>query len=80
MNFTRENHTNNTKTIEKPKKLEEMINISETLAKDIPFVRVDLYEVDKKVFFGELTFYPSSGFEGFTPSEYDKIFGDMIIL
>lgn len=80
MNFTRENYTNNTKIIEKPKKLEEMINISETLAKDIPFVRVDLYEVDKKVFFGELTFYPSSGFEGFKPSKYDRIFGDMIIL
>lgn len=80
MPFTRENRTNNPKGIEKPNKLEEMLNISKKLSKDIPFVRVDLYEVNEKVYFGELTFYPSSGFEGFQPEEYDKILGDMIKL
>lgn len=80
MPFTRQNHTNNPKGIEKPKKLEEMLNIAEKLSKDIPFVRVDLYEVNGKIYFGELTFYPSSGFEGFNPVEYDKILGDMLEL
>ena len=80
MPFTRENHENNPKGIEKPKKLEEMIDISKKLSKDIPFVRVDLYEVNGQVYFGELTFYPSGGFEGFKPEEYDKILGDMLEL
>lgn len=80
MPFTRTSYTNNPKGIEKPKKLEEMISIAEKLSRNIPFVRVDLYEINSKVFFGELTFYPSSGFEGFSPNEYDKILGDWLEL
>lgn len=80
MPFTRENHINNYQVIEKPKKLDEMIEISKKLSADIPFVRVDLYEVNGKVYFGELTFYPSAGFEGFNPPEYDKILGDWLSL
>lgn len=80
MPFTRANHTNNPKGIEKPKNLEEMLKIAEKLSKDIPFVRVDLYEINGKVYFGELTFYPSSGFEGFKPEKYDRILGDMLEL
>ncbi|MBR3255373.1 MAG: glycosyl transferase [Clostridia bacterium] len=78
--FTRKSHNNSLKIIERPHNLEEMINIAENLAKNIPFIRVDLYEVNNKVFFGELTFYPSSGFEGFNPDEWDKILGDMLEL
>lgn len=80
MPFTRENHTNNPKGIEKPKNLEKMIEIAQKLSKGIPFVRVDLYEINGKVYFGELTFFPSSGFEGFNPEEYDKILGNMLKL
>lgn len=80
MPFTRQNHKNNPEGIEKPKKLEKMLDIAEKLSKDIPFVRVDLYEVNEKIYFGELTFYPSAGFEGFNPPEYDKILGDMLEL
>ena len=78
MPFTRERHENNPKGIKKPEKLEEMIQIAEKLSKDIPFVRVDLYEINGKVYFGELTFFPSSGFEGFKPEEYDTILGNWL--
>ena len=57
-----------------------MIELAESLAKNIPFVRVDFYEVNKKVYFGEMTFFPGSGFEEFTPEKYDKILGDMLEL
>lgn len=47
--------------IEKPKTLNKMINVAEKLGKDFDFVRVDLYTVKERVFFGELTHYPMSG-------------------
>ena len=52
---------NNPKGIKKPEQFEKMIEIAETLAKELAFVRVDLYEVDRKVYFGELTFTPATG-------------------
>lgn len=66
--------------IEKPKQFQEMITIAEKLSEGIPFVRVDLYEEDENVFFGEMTFYPGSGFEEFTPEEWDYSLGDWIDL
>ncbi len=54
--------------IEKPKKIEEMVQLAEKLSNDFPFVRVDLYDVDGEIFFGELTFTPSGGFDtGYLP-------------
>lgn len=78
--FSRANHINNPNVINKPNNLEEMIKVAEKLSKNIPFVRVDLYDVNNKVYFGELTFYPSSGFEGFNPEEWDIKLGDMLEL
>lgn len=80
MPFTRENHENNRNEIKKPKTLNEMLEISKKVSKDIPFVRVDLYEINGRVYFGELTLYPSAGFEGFKPAKYDRILGEMIEL
>ena len=60
---------------EKPKLLDEMIEISKELSKEIPFVRIDLYETGNHLYFGEMTFYPASGFVQFEPEEYDDIFG-----
>ena len=40
-----------------------------------PFVRVDLYSVDELVYFGEITFYPASGYGVFTPDEWDYEIG-----
>lgn len=68
------------KEISKPKNLDIMIELSEKLAKNIPFVRVDWYEINKKLYFGELTFYPGSGYEEFTPEVWDEKLGEMIDL
>lgn len=63
-----------------PKNLTKMIELSEILSKGIPFVRVDFYEADGKIYFGEMTFYPGSGFEEFTPVEWDGIMGSWLDL
>ncbi len=55
-------------TLPKPKRIDEMFQIAETLSAPFPFVRVDLYCENDKIFFGELTFYPQSGFDtDYTP-------------
>ncbi|WP_270238251.1 ATP-grasp fold amidoligase family protein [Clostridium perfringens] len=66
--------------IPKPSKYYDMIKIAEKLSKGIPFVRVDLYESNEKVYFGELTFYPGSGFEEFSPKSADINLGSWIKL
>lgn len=66
--------------IERPSQYEKMIELAEILSKNIPFVRVDFYEVKGKIYFGELTFYPGSGMESFSPDEWDKKLGDLIEL
>lgn len=71
---------NTKKRIEKPKQFERMVEISERLSNGIPHVRVDLYDVNGHIYFGELTFFDSSGFAGFTPDEWDFRFGDYIKL
>ena len=48
-------------TLEKPKKLSEMLKIARKLSEDFKFVRVDLYNIDEKIYFGELTFTPAAG-------------------
>ena len=78
--FTRENHSNNPIEQKKPSNLSDMLDIAKKLSKGFDFMRVDLYNIDENIYFGEMTFYPSSGFEGFEPKEYDKILGEMINL
>ena len=58
-----------------PANLDDLIRISELLAKPFPFVRVDWYIRNEQTIFGELTFTPSGGLMRFNPSKYDKIFG-----
>ena len=64
----------------KPACFEEMKRLAAVLSKGTPQLRVDFYEVDGKVYFGEMTFFHCSGFEGFHPEEWDRIFGDWVIL
>lgn len=64
----------------KPINYDKMVEFAEKLAKDIPFVRIDFYEIDGKLYFGEMTFYPGSGFERFSPRKWDKILGSWIEL
>jgi len=55
----------------KPTGFEEMVQLVEKLSKGFPFVRVDLYNVQNKVIFGEMTFYPWSGYVQFNPDSFD---------
>lgn len=68
------------KLTEKPEGLHEMIEVAAILASDFPFVRVDFYYVNKRVIFGEMTFFPKSGYGKFTPDEWNLRIGDMIDL
>lgn len=79
MPFKRHYRTSN-KNIDKPNNYQKMIELSEKLSKNIPFVRVDWYEIKGKLYFGELTFYPGAGFEEFTPEEWDYKMGEMLEL
>lgn len=64
----------------KPDCFDEMIAISEKLSKRLPHVRVDLYECNGKIYFGELTFYDGSGFDKIEPIEWDYKIGQMLKL
>ena len=65
---------------EKPEFLEEMLDLSEKLAKDVPHLRVDWYYVDHQLYFGELTFFDASGYLDFEPDKYNEIIGKWIKL
>lgn len=79
MSFER-HYPSSTKNIEKPKNYELMLELSKKLSKNIPFVRVDWYEINGKLYFGELTFYPGSGLEEFKPFSWDKKLGNLLSL
>ena len=63
---------------EKPEKYEEMVFLAEKLSKGLPHIRVDFYECNGKVYFGELTFYDGSGFDAIEPIEWEYKIGKMI--
>lgn len=65
---------------QKPKCFEEMKRLAAVLSEGTPQLRVDFYEVDGRVYFGEMTFFHCSGFEAFHPEEWDRIFGDWVTL
>lgn len=73
---------NSKEKIEKPIKFEKMIELSRILSKDFPHIRVDFYEINGEIYFGELTFYSDSGFGywGENHDEYDKLFGNWLTL
>lgn len=62
--------------LEKPSNYNEMIKLSEILAGNFPFVRVDFYSINGASIFGEMTFYPSDGRKDFYPDKYNTIIGD----
>jgi hypothetical protein len=78
-NFER-HYPASSKRIEKPGNLELMIKLAKKLSEGIPFVRVDFYEINGDVYFGEMTFFPGGGMEEFEPKEWDGIMGDWIKL
>lgn len=76
----KQGHPNAEKPPAEPKKLKEMIFLAQELSKGIPQLRVDFYEVNGKVYFGELTFSHYSGFVPFEPKSWDETFGNWIQL
>lgn len=58
-----------------PENMKEMVSIAEKLSEDFPYARVDLYNIKGKIYFGEITFYPWSGYVKFTPDEFDYRLG-----
>lgn len=68
------------RTIKQPENFQKMIEIATKLSEDFPHVRVDLYNLDGKIYFGELTFFHGGGFEEFTDEKYNRILGEMFIL
>jgi len=73
-------YPNTTIKFNRPHQLEEMISIAEKLAQGFPFIRVDLYSVNNRIYFGEMTFYPESGFGRFVPFEWDRKLGEYLQL
>lgn len=69
-----------TRKIDKPENFDRMIEIVEILSQDIPFLRVDLYNIRGKIYFGELTFFPAAGMGKFTSDEWDMTLGSWIDL
>lgn len=64
------------RNISAPQNLKEMIKTAEKISENIDFIRVDLYSIGNKIYFGELTVYPENGFGIFVPSKFDLIFGE----
>ena len=65
---------------EKPVQFEEMKRMAALLSQGTPQLRVDFYEVDGQIYFGEMTFFHCSGLNPFHPEEWDRIFGDWVTL
>lgn len=66
--------------IQKPICLDTMLEIASRLSTGIPFVRIDLYSIYDKIYFGEFTFFPEAGYEQFAPQEWNRKLGDWIML
>lgn len=73
-------YDNSTVPPTKPKNFEQMIECAKTLSKGFPHVRVDFFEANGKMYFGEMTFFDSGGRKPFTPESVDFEMGEWIIL
>lgn len=80
LDLRRPTHPNTAEPMAKPDELDQVLEFSRILSKDIPFLRVDFYIVEGHIYFSELTFFPASGFEKFEPEEWDRILGDWLKL
>jgi len=73
-------HPNSTGDFEKPVNFEKMIEVAADLSKGMPHVRVDLYNVKGRIYFGEMTFFHMSGMVPFAPHEWDLKIGEWLTL
>lgn len=76
----RQHYPNTEGNVARPKTFDQMLEAAKKLSKGIPHVRIDFYEVDGHMYFGEYTFYHFSGFMPFDPPEWDRTFGDWLRL
>ena len=80
LNISRENCKHSVDKIKAPKNLKLMLRLARILSENIPFVRIDFYEINGKVYFGEITFFPASGLKKFIPEKWDIDLGNKIQL
>ncbi|WP_308285042.1 ATP-grasp fold amidoligase family protein [Prevotella sp.] len=79
LDFT-QSHPMSNVTLKKPDNFEKMIELAERLSKGLPHVRIDLYNCNGKIYFGEMTFYHYGGMIKFHPEEWDYKFGSWLQL
>ena len=63
-----------------PENLPQMLVIAAEMSKGFPFVRIDLFDVNGRIYFGEYTFYHFGGIVPFVPESWDKVFGEWLKL
>ena len=80
LDVKRERHSNSAIDIARPAELDKMLKLAERLSVGHSFLRSDFYTIDNKIYFGEMTFFPASGFEKFVPYSFDREMGDWIVL
>ena len=68
-------HEQINREIPRPENMEEMLNVARILSADFPHARIDLYNIRGKITFGEITFYPWSGYVKFQPQSFDELLG-----
>ena len=73
-------HPWSTHEIKKPDNFDKMLEISQVISQDMPHARVDLYNISGKIYFGELTFFPTSGLTPFESREWDYKLGEYLAL
>ena len=73
-------HPNSTKPLKKPLGFEQMKSLAAKMSNGIPHVRIDFYDINGKIYFGEYTFYHWSGFVPFDPETWDYKLGELIHL
>lgn len=78
--FKRPDHEELPFNIAKPVNFDEMVIIARKLSENIPFVRVDLYCINNRIYFSEMTFFPGAGFSPFSPEEWEYTLGGWIHL
>ena len=76
----RQNFPNSSEPSDRPENLERMLQLAAELSGNLPFIRVDFYEIDGQLYFSEFTFYSDCGTAAFHPEEWDEILGSWIEL
>lgn len=75
-----DNIHNSSYNIQRPSSFATMMKKAKALSQGIPFLRVDFYEINHHPYFGEITFFPASGFGTFRPYEWNERMGNLIVI